>query len=159
MVAHGSPGDLQGQMRQVRKDLDAHSEEMLKRARKQLDWRSFIANHPLAIIGAAVAAGYLLAPRRLRVQSIDEKILKTNIDQAIGRAHLGSAPTAPGFLAGLASMAMGIAVREGVSLASQIVRNFLEPRPNAPGQTSSSFDQSPSAAGTAPQRMTNGDHL
>jgi hypothetical protein len=158
MVAHNSSDDLQRQMRQVRKDLDAHSEDMVEQARKQLDWRAFIAKHPFAIMGAAAAAGYLLAPRRVHLRCLDEKTIKSTVEQAMGRAQAAAAaPKSAGVLASLASMAMGLIVSEGVSLATRLVRNLLEGRSGTAASTFTSFSQ-PSAAANGAHTATNGEH-
>ncbi len=155
MVAHNSSDDLQRQMRQVRKDLDAHSEELVERARRQLDWRGFIAKHPFAIMGAAAAAGYLLAPRRVHLRCLDEKTIKSTVEQAMGRAHATAAPKPMGVFASLASMAMGLIVSEGVSFATRFVRNLLEGRSQTSGSTFTSFNQ---PTGRGAHAATNGEH-
>ncbi len=158
MVAHTSSADLQRQMRQVRKDLDAHSEEMVKQARKQLDWRGFIAKHPFAIMGAAAVTGYLLAPRRVHLRCLDEKVIKKTVEEAIGRTRsVPTAPNAAGLLAGLASMAMGLIVREGVSFATQLARDLFDARSKAAGEDAATFNQ-PSTTARGGQAVTNGEH-
>ena len=64
MVSQNSSAVLQRQMRNVREDLSEHADVTVKKARQDTDWRYFVANHPWTSLGAAVALGYLLVPRR-----------------------------------------------------------------------------------------------
>jgi hypothetical protein len=157
-----SPADLQGRMRQVRHDLDSHSEEMARQVRSQLDWRNLVAKHPLFALGTAAAAGYLLAPRRMHCQCVDDKIIKETVEQAMDRAQqpAASAAKASGLAAGLASMVMAMVVREGLSFASHWVRNFFDSQAEGPDWSLNASNQSAAANGNKrPHVTTNGDHL
>jgi hypothetical protein len=116
-------------MRQVREDLQSHSEEMAQRVRSQLDWRQIVARHPLITLGAAAAAaaGYLLAPRRVHYMNVDDKAIKATVEKAVGQAQSAApASMASGLAAGIASMLIAAVVREGVSVASQFVRSYFD---------------------------------
>jgi hypothetical protein len=155
MSEHTSPDDLQGKLRQVREDLDSHSEEVVQRIRSQLDWRNIVAEHPLVALGAAATAGYLLAPRRAHCQCVRDKAIKETLEQAMERSG-SAAPRsmATGLVAGLASVVMATLVREGLSFASQFLRDYFD---------SQAADRKPQAddrrrPDTWSQGATNGKH-
>ena len=145
-------------MRQARQDLDAHSEEMVKRVRAQLDWRHIVSKHPLLALGAAAAAGYILAPRRVHCHCVDGKTIKETVAQAMDRVQPVASSKAPGLAAGLASMLMAMVVREGLSFASQFVRNIFDSQAGGAGRASKSFNQQPATASMKPHVTTNGEH-
>jgi len=66
--------DIRRQMAQIRHDLhqDVSSvvggvSEVVTEVSEVMDWRSVLRSHPYLLTGAAMAAGYLLVPRRAKV--------------------------------------------------------------------------------------------
>ncbi len=121
-----SSDDLQGHIRQARHDLDVHSREMVARARAELDWRNFVAKHPLVSLGAAAAAGFFLALRSLRCH-----IVQTKAGEGVSAEHTvkAAAPTAPrtaGLVATLASTIAAVLVREGAGLAARLAMQMID---------------------------------
>jgi len=53
-------------MKEVRRDLDEDVQEIVEGARDMGAWRSYVKSYPWICVGAALAAGYLIVPRRLR---------------------------------------------------------------------------------------------
>jgi hypothetical protein len=65
--------DIRRQMAQIRHDLhqDVSSvvggvSEVVTEVSEVMDWRSVLRSHPFLLTGAALAAGYLIVPRRAR---------------------------------------------------------------------------------------------
>lgn len=56
--------EIQRRMAQVRHELHEEVREAVKGAQSLTDWRSQVRNHPWLALGAAVALGYLLVPKR-----------------------------------------------------------------------------------------------
>jgi hypothetical protein len=164
MVANASSADLQKRMRQARQDLDSHSDEMVKQARETFNWRNFVAKHPVATMSAAAVAGYLLAPRRIHLKSVDDKTIKAAVEQALEKVQpaMGAASNAaksPGLVAGLASMLMAVLVREGLSMASQMVRNVVDSKMGGADRMTGSFSQHPSQSASLSRPVArNGEH-
>jgi len=51
-------------MKEVRRDLDEDVQEIVEGARDMGQWRSYVRNYPWVCVGVALAAGYLIVPRR-----------------------------------------------------------------------------------------------
>ncbi len=64
MVSQNANAALQNQMQNVRESLSEHADEAIKNARREFDWRNFVANHPWTSVGAAASLGFFLVPRR-----------------------------------------------------------------------------------------------
>ena len=64
MVSQNSPAALQWQMQNIRGSLSEHADEAVKKARREFDWRHYVAKHPWMSLGAAAAVGFFLVPRR-----------------------------------------------------------------------------------------------
>ena len=63
---HNSPETtaIRQRMKEVRRELDEDVQEIVEGARDLRDWRSYVRSYPWLCLGAAVAAGYLIVPRR-----------------------------------------------------------------------------------------------
>ncbi len=55
---------IRQRMEEVRCDLDRDVQGIIEGARDMRDWRTYVRNYPWVCMGAAVAVGYLLVPRR-----------------------------------------------------------------------------------------------
>ena len=55
---------IRHRMEEVRCELDQDVQGIVERARDLRDWRSYVRSYPWVCVGAAVAVGYLLVPRR-----------------------------------------------------------------------------------------------
>ena len=58
MVSQNAPAILQLQMREIRRNLNEHTDQVVEKARTQLDWRRHAANHPWTSLSVALVAGY-----------------------------------------------------------------------------------------------------
>ena len=55
---------IRQRMEEVRCDLDQDVQGIVEGARDMRDWRSYVRTYPWVCVGAALAVGYLLVPRR-----------------------------------------------------------------------------------------------
>lgn len=55
---------IRRRMEEVRQDLDEDVQEIVEGARDMGKWRSYVRSYPWVCLGAALAAGYLIVPRR-----------------------------------------------------------------------------------------------
>lgn len=55
---------IRQRMKEVRQELDEDVQEIVEGARDLRDWRSYVRSYPWVCLGAAVAVGYLIVPRR-----------------------------------------------------------------------------------------------
>ena len=67
--------DLRRRMAGVRSSLDSDVEQVATSAQDLTDWKYYVKQHPLPLVGAAVAVGYLLVPRKTEVVQPDAKTL------------------------------------------------------------------------------------
>ena len=51
-------------MGEIRLDLDEGVQDVVEQAREMRDWRTHLKSHPWVFVGAAVAAGCIIIPRR-----------------------------------------------------------------------------------------------
>jgi hypothetical protein len=65
-MLHNSPATtaIRQRMEEVRCDLDEDVQEIVEGARDMGDWRAYVRDYPWVCLGAALAAGYLIVPRR-----------------------------------------------------------------------------------------------
>ncbi len=56
---------IRQRMEELRCDLDEDVQEIVEGARDMGDWRTYVRTYPWACLGAAMAVGYLIVPRRV----------------------------------------------------------------------------------------------
>jgi hypothetical protein len=126
MVSQTSSAVLQRHIRNARRDLNEHADQMVAKARIGLDWRRYVANHPWTSLGTAAVAGFFLAPRRTCCKSVDAATVKKTVDQVVRAAQ----PPAPSAISNIVGSVTGILattlIREGATLVSQLARHWLE---------------------------------
>jgi hypothetical protein len=113
-------------MQNVREDLSEHADEAIKNARRIFDWRNYVANHPWTALGAAMAAGYVLVPRRACCRGGNSEAVTEAVDR-VARAVQPS-PLA-GIVAGVLTAVSATVARETLAMVtSSIKETMLEPR-------------------------------
>jgi hypothetical protein len=55
---------IRQRMEEVRRDLDEDVQDIVEGSRDMGDWRSYVRTYPWVCLGAALAVGYLIVPRR-----------------------------------------------------------------------------------------------
>ena len=53
-------------MQQLRCEIDGDMEDMAASARSMVDWKHYVKTYPWVCLGAAVALGFLIVPKRSR---------------------------------------------------------------------------------------------
>jgi len=56
--------EVRERMEEVRRDLGVNVHELVENVRVRSDWHYYFQKYPWVVLGTAVAAGYLLVPRR-----------------------------------------------------------------------------------------------
>lgn len=122
MVSPNSSVALQRQMEIVRRDLNGHADEMIMKARTQLNWRHYVASHPWLSLGTAAGTGYLLARRRTyrKAKAVGPEVVQAAVERAV-QASSRSSPLV-GVLAGAAGAAAAAVAREGMAFALRAAR-------------------------------------
>ena len=72
---------IRQRMEEVRCDLDQDVQGIVEGARDMRDWRSYVRSYPWVCVGAAVAVGYLLVPRRPAAMQPDAVALAELVKQ------------------------------------------------------------------------------
>jgi hypothetical protein len=89
-------------MNEVRCDLDEDVQEIVEGARVMGKWRYYVRSYPWVCLGAALAAGYLIVPRRQSGMRPDAQALAelANQSRLLAASHLPATGTTRGmFLA------------------------------------------------------------
>ncbi len=73
---------IRQRMEEVRRDLDQDVQDIVEGARDMGDLRSYVRSYPWVCLAAAVAAGYLIVPRRRGVTRPDAEALTELVKQS-----------------------------------------------------------------------------
>ena len=126
--------ELQGQMRQIRREMGDDVQGLVENARQLGDWHYYVRTYPWACLGLAAAAGYLIVPSKLQVIQPDPKAL---VELAKARQISVSADFQPKASGGIANRLMNIAagmiVQGGLALLSRQIQGLFD----HPGELSS----------------------
>lgn len=124
MVSQNSPAALQWQMKNIRGSLSEHAEEAVEKARREFEWRHYVAKHPWMSLGTAAAVGFFLVPRRACCKAAKAEAVTDTVDR-VARSMQPS-PVA-GLAAGLLSAVATTVTREGLALVAASVKKLLDP--------------------------------
>ena len=104
---------IRQRMEEVRCDLDKDVQGIVEGARDLRDWRSYVRSYPWVCVGAAVAVGYLLVPRRPAAMQPNAETLAELVKQS----RLAATPlvTPLGKARGLLLRSVGNLAMQGVS--------------------------------------------
>jgi hypothetical protein len=123
------------EMREIRSNLDDEVATFVQNTKVLFDWRSYLKNSPWLGIGAAALIGYLVVPSKPKVVSPSPEQLAEMAKHA--RVVVGDPPSANNektLAREMAGMALGIALRGGLSIALKQLNQFLS-RPPGPTET------------------------
>jgi hypothetical protein len=111
-------------MQQLRCEIDGDMEDVSASARTMLDWKHYVKTYPWVCLGAAVALGFLIVPKRSKAICRDLAI-PTEPTEA-GHLVVKPAPTAArGVVDAIVATIVGIAVREATVYLGQSAGKFL----------------------------------
>jgi len=132
---HNSPVTqaIRQRMEEVRCDLDEDVQEIVEGARDMGAWRSYVRTYPWVCLGAALAVGYLIVPRRSfgmqhRAQVLAES---ANPSRSPTTSHLPAKGSLPGMLLTLVG---NLAMRSVSSYALQQADKLFSTQPAKPLQ-------------------------
>ena len=137
MVSRNTPAGLQWEMQNIRGNLSEHADEAVKKCGREFDWRHYVAKHPWTAVGAAVAAGYFLVPRRVycKVSNAPRTVASP---RTVANEECCSSGRRPSPLVGMATGVLTAftttLAHEGVALASSFLRELFGPRDRSAGR-------------------------
>lgn len=117
---------LRLEMAMVRKDLGADIKGVAAQARELTDWRQYVKRAPWISVAVATAAGFMVVPRKLNLETVDpntiaklaeqHRIVVENKPKAAAKAGVGSSAFA---------VISAIVLRSAMGFASQKVSELL----------------------------------
>ncbi|MEO8494315.1 MAG: hypothetical protein ABI614_04545 [Planctomycetota bacterium] len=116
--------DILQRMEEVRSDLDEDVQEIVEGVRDMRDWRSYVRTYPWVCVGAALAVGCIIVPRRGMAM---QPIAKTLAELA-KQSRLAATPglSEKNNTSGLVLAFVGrLVLREAASFVGQQAREFL----------------------------------
>lgn len=114
-------------MDEVRRDLDEHAQEIVEGARDMRNWRSYVRSYPWVGVGATVAVGYMIVPRRgARAQMAAMRPDPETLAELAKQSGLASnLPLESSTIAHVLAFVGTLMVREVASYAGQHVRQYF----------------------------------
>lgn len=121
--------EIQRRMAEIRRDLHRDVRGVVANAEAVTDWRRYITMYPWAALGTAFAVGYVIVPRRARVQ-VDAvpKAAEKQIRAAIDTIREERQPRRgwKGVLGSVWALAGPVAIRAAQSYAAQFLESQLQ---------------------------------
>lgn len=112
-------------MAQIRQNMDHRVDTVVEKARELVDWRHFVRNNPWVVVGASVAVGFLIVPRKTR--SLRPETLAV-AEMMEGRPVDAKVKVRPRrrLLASAASMAGTAILRAAVAIAANHATQWMQ---------------------------------
>jgi hypothetical protein len=111
-------------MQQLRCEIDGDMEDMAASARSMVDWKHYVKTYPWVCLGAAVALGFLIVPKRSRVIRPD----LATLTEPARTGHLVVKPASAathGLIDVLLAAVANIAVRKATAYLGQGAESLL----------------------------------
>jgi hypothetical protein len=106
--------EIQQKMAQIRRDLHQDVSEVVAGAEAATDWRRYVRAYPWAAVAIALAAGYMVVPRRSRHDAANEAdmdAIRALLDQARQAAAAAKEPVRKSLLGAAIAMLAPVAWR------------------------------------------------
>jgi hypothetical protein len=111
-------------MQQLRCEIDGDMEDMAASARTMVDWKHYVKTYPWVCLGAAVALGFLIVPKRSRVIRPD----LATLTELARTGHLVGKPASAathGLIDALLATVANIAVQRATAYLGQSMGRLL----------------------------------
>ena len=115
---------VRARMQQLRCEIDGDVEDMAISARTMVDWKHYVKTYPWVCLGAAVATGFLIVPKRSRVIRPD----LATLTEPARTGHLVVTPASAathGLIDALLAAVANIAVRKATAYLGQGAESLL----------------------------------
>jgi hypothetical protein len=114
---------VRARMQQLRYEIDGNMEDLNASARTMVDWKHYVKTYPWACLGAAVALGFLIVPKRSREIRPDV----ASLTELARTGHLVIKPAAAsdGVIGALVTTVAKIAVRKATAYVGQSAGRLL----------------------------------
>ena len=111
-------------MQQLRCEIDGDMKDMATSARTMVDWKHYVKTYPWVCLGATVALGFLIVPKRSRVIRPD----LATLTELTRTGHLVGKPASAashGLIDALLAAVANIAVRKATAYLGQGAESLL----------------------------------
>jgi ElaB/YqjD/DUF883 family membrane-anchored ribosome-binding protein len=115
---------VEARMQQIRCDIDGDMENMAASARTLVDWKHYVKTYPWVCLGAAVALGFLIVPKRSK-DDIGRSSIGLNGNEWVDMARKGlsrSVRRIERFVAQRPAFCLGAALAVGIALGWWVKR-------------------------------------
>lgn len=116
---------IRQRMEEVRCDLDKDVQEIVEGARDMSNWRTYVRKYPWVCVGAAVAVGYLVVPRRAVAASQPDAQTLAELAKQSPVLVQASSPPKTGVRSALLTFVGNIVLRRVLSYAGQQADQFF----------------------------------
>ncbi|MCI0379104.1 MAG: hypothetical protein L0215_15960 [Gemmataceae bacterium] len=111
---------IRRRMAELRRELDCDVRQVSRSAREMTDWTYYVRKFPWAVAAIALAAGYLVVPKKKAVIKPDPDMLAELVKQNKVRVESAAVrPDKPGMLKSLLMMGITWAARSGIAYMTQ----------------------------------------
>ncbi|WP_436715317.1 hypothetical protein U8335_22490 [Roseiconus lacunae] len=112
---------IKQRMREIRTNLPYEVDQARDQVKELSDWKYHFRRHPAAMLGAAVAIGFLLVPS----PSTPKQVV---VERAPRRRDSEAEPAKKGLVGGLVGAVATIALRQVASMAANQITSMIQPR-------------------------------
>ena len=115
---------VRARMQQLRCEIDGDMEDMAASARSMVDWKHYVKTYPWVCLGAAVALGFLIVPKRSSAIRPD----LATLTELARTGHLVVKPASAathGLIDGLLATVANIAVQRATAYLGQSMGRLL----------------------------------
>ena len=120
--------EVRRQMALIRRDLHENVREVVATAGAATDWRRLVAMHPWPALGAALALGYLVVPRRRVSAAI---VPAAAVEAAVEAVQTSRPSVAKGILGAALGFAGPLAMRAAQGYAIQFLEQWIAQQQHA----------------------------
>jgi hypothetical protein len=118
-----SAEQIRRRMAELRRELECDVRQVSDDARTMTDWTFYVRRFPWAVAGLAVAAGFMLIPRRKQIIKPDPEMLAKLVkDQKVKVQQVASTTEKQGFLKPLLLTAVTWAARQGFQYLTEQIK-------------------------------------
>ena len=131
MAADDSADDICRRMAELRRELSCDVQQVGRDARVMTDWTFYVRRFPWAVAGIALAAGFMLVPRRKEVIKPDPKMIEEMVRKHQIRVETKERPkNDSSFMKSLMMMGVTAAARYGANYITERMKTAAVQQPH-----------------------------
>jgi len=147
VAATNEVDEIRRRMAQIRRDLHQDVKGVVESAEAVTDWRRYIRMYPWAALGVAVAAGYLVVPKRRVPSDLATQADVARVREVVKEAKTEKKTARKGLIGAAFGFIVPIALRAAQGYAVQYLENFIQQQQAAAGPPPTGPHDAPGGAG------------